>query len=290
MLEQIRYFQSVVRNNSFSEAAEENYISQSAVSQQVRALERELGFLLLERKNRRFTLTPAGEYFYQKSLLLVSDLDRICAEAARIADGNEHSLHIGFLRSYTGCEFHMALEQFSEKYPDVSVTVEYGNHEELYELMRTGAADIIMNDQRRAFSDEYVNRVLARCESFIEVSSHSPLAQMKSITPEELKNVPCILVSSASQQEAEGEYYRTDVGFYGGFVFAENLEAARMLVIGKKGFMPVEGGKSPADMPVSRVPLVRGNEPVMKNICSFRRKDRGGYAEIFENILAQQFI
>lgn len=64
MLKQLKYFQSVVRLNSFSEAAEENFISQSAISQQVQALERELGFLLLKRKNRSFTLTPAGEYHH----------------------------------------------------------------------------------------------------------------------------------------------------------------------------------------------------------------------------------
>lgn len=62
MFKQLRHFQSVVRLNSFS-AAEENYISQSAISQQVQALERELGFQLLERKNRSFALTEAGAYF-----------------------------------------------------------------------------------------------------------------------------------------------------------------------------------------------------------------------------------
>ena len=66
MIRQIRYFQAVVRNNSFSEAAEECYVSQSAISQQIQALERELSFDLLERKNPKFTLTPAGEYFFYK--------------------------------------------------------------------------------------------------------------------------------------------------------------------------------------------------------------------------------
>lgn len=105
MLRQIQYFQAVVRNNSFSEAAEECHISQSAISQQVQALERELGFRLLERKNRRFTLTPAGEYFYQKSLILVADYERICRESARIAHGKNASLRVGCLRSYSGREF-----------------------------------------------------------------------------------------------------------------------------------------------------------------------------------------
>lgn len=70
MLKQLKYFQSVVRLNIFSKAAEENYIFQSAISQQIQALERELGFRLLERRNRSFRLTPAGEYLYHKSLLL----------------------------------------------------------------------------------------------------------------------------------------------------------------------------------------------------------------------------
>ena len=63
MLRRLRYFQSVVRLNSFSQAAEENYISQSAISQQIQALEKELGFPLLERKNRGFTLTARRRVF-----------------------------------------------------------------------------------------------------------------------------------------------------------------------------------------------------------------------------------
>lgn len=66
MLRQIQYFQAVVRHNSFSEAAEECHISQSAISQQIKALEQELGVQLLERHNRSFTLTPAGAYFYRR--------------------------------------------------------------------------------------------------------------------------------------------------------------------------------------------------------------------------------
>lgn len=102
MLKQLKYFQSVVRLGSFSAAAEENFISQSAISQQVQSLERELGFALLVRKNRSFSLTPAGEYFYRKSLLLTAACDRMCAEAAKIAKGEAANLKIGYLRTYAG--------------------------------------------------------------------------------------------------------------------------------------------------------------------------------------------
>ena len=68
MLRRIKYFQAVVRCHSFTEAAAECFVSQSAISQQVRSLEKELGVSLLSRENRHFSLTPAGEYFYTQSL------------------------------------------------------------------------------------------------------------------------------------------------------------------------------------------------------------------------------
>ena len=251
-----------------------------------------MGFPLLERKNRSFTLTPAGAYFYQKSLILTSDYEHMCSEAAKIAKGDRAALKIGYLRSYTGTEFYHAVENFSEKHPKVEVSVIYGNHEELYGLLRTGKADLILNDQRRAFSDEYVNLVLAVCRSYIEVSAHSPLAQMKQISPAELKNTPCILVASAAQRQTEQEYYRDVVGFQGEFLYAENLEEARLMVIGRKGFLPGEGpgGAVAAEASLVRIPLVRGQESVLRSYCAFWKKENpGGYVQEFAALLKAQF-
>ena len=288
MLKQLRYFQSVVQTGSFSEAAAQNYISQSAISQQIQALERELGFPLLERKNRRFSLTPAGEYFYQKSLILTADYQRMCTEAAKIANGNQASLKIGYLRSYSGSEFQDALGQ----HPDVAVSIACGNHEELYTMLRTVQADLVLSDQRRAFSEEYVNLLLTTCRSFIEVSAHSPLAQLPSVTPPELKNTPCILVTAPTQQDAEQEYYGTVLGFQGEFLYAETLEAARLMVIGRKGFLPVDGGDAAvmSSASIVRVPLVRGTEPILRNYCAFWKKENPNpYAGEFAQLLHDAF-
>lgn len=290
MWKRLRYFQSVVRLGSFSEAAEENFISQSAISQQIQALERELGFPLLDRKNRSFALTPAGTYFYQKSLILTEDYDQMCAEASKIARGNQASLKIGYLRSYTGAEFRRALAAFSEKHPDVEVSVSYGNHEELYAMLRSGAADLIFNDQRRVFSEEYVNRLLVAWPGFIEVSAHSDLARMDRLSPPELKNIPCILVASEGQRDTEQAYYRDVVGFSGAFLYAENLEEARLMVIGRKGFLPVEGTDQAAGTAIVRIPLVRDGAPILRNYCAFWRKNHsGGYVEEFAGLLKEEF-
>lgn len=292
MLRQIRYFQSVVRNNSFSEAAEECHISQSAISQQVKALETELGFPLLERKNRKFVLTPAGEHFYKKSLILVADYEQICRESARIARGKDAVLKIGFLRSYSSPEFRQALEEFSARYPDSSVRLLYGNHEELFTLLRTGGADLVLNDQRRAFSDEYVNRILTISPLYIELPARNPVSVLPSVTAPELKNIPCILVASREQQDHEKEFYQTVIGIQGEFRYAENLEEARMMVLSGQGFLPVEGTGQAKTFGTSlrRVPLFRGEKPVTRTYCLFwKQENTGCYVEAFSQMLQQKF-
>lgn len=293
MLRQIKYFQAVVRNNSFSEAAESCHISQSAISQQIKALENELGFKLLERKNRKFTLTPAGEHFYKKSLILIADYEQLCSEAAKIANGNEAVLKIGYLRSYISKEVQLALEDFSAKYPGVSVQLMYGNHEELFNLIRSGEADLVLNDQRRAFSDEYVNLILATNSMYIEISQRNTISALPSVTTQELKNIPCILVASKDQQTIEQEYYQTVIGLQGEFVYAENLEEARLRIISGQGFMPVEGNAQPVNFGTSicRIPLFRGNRQITRNYCLFWKKDNSGYyIEEFADILKNKFV
>lgn len=292
MLRQIQYFQAVVRTGSFSEAAEECYISQSAISQQIQALERELGFPLLIRQNRKFSLTPAGEYFYKKSLVLTADFERLRTESAKIAGGNKDLLRVGYLRSYGGEEFHRALEQFSTIYPDVELEIEGGNHEELYQGLLSGSLDVVLNDQRRAFSQSYMNIILMTSPCYIEVSARSPLAQLQSVTAEELKNTPCVLVSSDSQRDTEAEYYRDIVGFQGEMLFADNLEQARMLVVSGKGFMPVDigGNLGAIGVSIARIPLYEKGEPATRNYCAFWRKERTNpLIEAFAKCLKEQF-
>lgn len=292
MIKQMKYFQAVVRCKSFTEAAEECFISQSAISQQIQALEHELGVKLLNRQNRKFSLTPAGEHFYQKSLVLMADFERLCQETVRIANKDNAELRIGYLKCYGGQEFRLAVAEFSEKYPDVSVHIINGNHEDLYDALRSGGVDLILSDQRRAFSDEYVNFILATSECYIEIAARNPLASLENIGTDDLKNIPCILIASPEQQENERTYYQEIVGIKGDFLFAENLEEARFLVIGGKGFMPIEGGENEPGFAAAlrRILLTRKGKTIKRKYCAFWKTDNSGYyVEEFANILKSKF-
>ncbi|MCH5278242.1 MAG: LysR family transcriptional regulator [Christensenellaceae bacterium] len=292
MLKQIKYFQAVVRCNSFSEAAEECYISQSAISQQVQVLERELGVTLLKRKSRRFSLTPAGEHFYRQSLLITADFERLCRETSQIDHGDDFTLRIGYLKGYGGTEFQKAVAAFTAKHPDVPVDMKTGNHEDLYELLRTDNVDLVLNDQRRAFSSEYVNTILTTTGCNIEISVRNPIANMGYVNVGDLRHTPCILIASKEQRENEQSYYREIYGITSQFLFADNLEEARLMVVGGKGYLPIEGGSPPTlyAETIVRLSLCKNGKPIQRNYCAFWKADNSGfYIEEFAEILKEQF-
>lgn len=292
LLRQIKYFHTVVEKGSFTEAAEACYISQSAISQQIQSLEKEIGVKLFERKNRKFSLTPAGEHFYHKTVVLSSELERICRETVRIARKDDARLNIGYLKCYGGDEFHEALADFTAKYPSVNVNVIEGNHEELYDELRFGKVDLVLNDQRRAFSDEYVNFELIRSNCYIELSTNNPLSKLDTVEIADLKGTPCVLVASKGQEENEQTYYRDVVGFGGDFIFAETLQKARILVVSNQGVMPIEGVGSAGyfGSGIHRVPLYRGGKPLTRNYCAFWKEDNSGfYVEEFAQMLKGRF-
>ena len=292
LLRQIEYFQSVVRNNSFTLAAEEHHISQSAISQQIKALEDELGVELLRRKSRRFELTEAGKHFYKRSLVITADLEQLCRETVRLDHKDAAALSVGFLVSYDGDEFTRAIAAFAEAYPAVTVNVMSGNHEDLYDALRFGKVDLVLNDQRRAFSDEYENLVLSESVCYVEMATHNPLSQLAEVEIADLRHLPCILVASKEQQEEERRYYRDIVGFKGEFLFAETMQEARVMAVSNRGVLPVEGQRNDSfyGATLKRIPLLRGGNPIRHIYCAFWKKDNSNpYTEPFAELLTKRF-
>ena len=287
-LRQIEYLQAVIEAGNFYLAAEKCHVSQSAISQQIKKLEDELGVQLLTRHNRTFSLTPAGEHFYRKSLVITSDLKQLVRETKRIADHDHATLRIGYYKGYHGNELSEAIALFSEKYPTVDVQITVGSHEELYHAMENDTVDLALNDQRRAFSDAYNNEILAESKIFIEISSKNPLSRLPSLDIRDLKNTPCILVINPAGQLEEQAYYETIIGLQGEFLFADTVQEARLKIITGQGCMPVDviGEQFWFDTSVSRIPLTRNGEPVKKTYCAFWKKDNSGYyVEEFAEIL-----
>lgn len=288
LLRQMKYYAAVVECDSFTEAAEQCYISQSAISQQIRSLEKELGVELIHRENRRFTVTPAGEYFYSHCKAVLEEVDDIVRSTRRLGRHEAPQLRIGYPRSYSGLELRQAIGAFSRDCPEVTIHAVTGTHEELYDLLRLGKADLVLNDQRRVFSESYVNFQLTLCDCCAELSPHNPLSARDALSLEELRRIPCILVSSREQRGAEQAYYQNTLRLGGSYLFADNPEQARLLVVGNRGFFPVErvGTLPPAGGSIRRLPIFQDGKPLRRNYCAFWRKGQpNGYVERFAHTL-----
>lgn len=140
-LRQLEYFAAVARHRHFTRAAEELYVTQSALSQQVRRLEAELGIQLLVRGPRGADLTPAGTE-------LLARADAILAELARArADMDAHvGAERGLVRVAAAAadarHLPEALVGFHRAHPGIRVALRHGSAREVAELVATGSADL----------------------------------------------------------------------------------------------------------------------------------------------------
>lgn len=290
LLKQLKYFISVVDCHSFTEAAALCYISQSAISQQIKSLEEELDVELMIREKRNFSLTPAGEYLYRHGKELLDEFEHLKEETIKRGEDDDTILKIGYLKGYGAIELHEAVSRFSGTYPEVSLSIVSGTHEELYHYLINEEVQLLISDQRRAFNEDYFNYELLLADCYVEISKKNPLSEKKILTLTDLKRIACILISSKEQQEIEKEYYQNTLRFSNNFLFTESLESARLLVVNNRGFMPIEavGTLTPVASDIKRIPLYHKGKPLQRKFCAFWLKEKTNYyIEEFAELLRQ---
>ena len=123
-LRHLRYFLAVAEELHFHRAATRLHISQPPLSQQIRALERELGVTLLERNRRRVTLTAAGEGFRDDVRTILAAVERASERAQHVARGSLGTLSIGFVGSAMfSPTLPDILREFRAGHPDVELVL-----------------------------------------------------------------------------------------------------------------------------------------------------------------------
>jgi DNA-binding transcriptional LysR family regulator len=100
-LRRIQYFVAVAEEAHFGRAAERLQMAQSPLSQQIKALEAEMGVVLFQRTTRKVELTAAGERFLPRARAILASVDEAVTEAAQVADGRLGRIAIGFTGSAT---------------------------------------------------------------------------------------------------------------------------------------------------------------------------------------------
>ena len=142
-LRQLHYFVVLAHRLHFTQAAEEVAIAQPALSQQIQALERELGLRLFERTPRRIRLTPAGQGLLVHAERVLADVDRLSAEMASYVGVRRGRLHIGLHQTLGVSWLSGLLARFHGRYRGIELVLHEGVTEPMLEQLEEGKLDLV---------------------------------------------------------------------------------------------------------------------------------------------------
>ena len=141
-IESLKVFIDLAESESFTKAAQINQVTQSAVSQQISALERLFKSLLIERSKKKFRLTREGQVLYDYSKQITATYDALHNKLQEIKDIVSGTIRVATIYSIGLHDLPPYLRKFLKNYPTVNVHVEYRRPNQVYEDVLSNVVDL----------------------------------------------------------------------------------------------------------------------------------------------------
>ncbi|MBI2947682.1 MAG: LysR family transcriptional regulator [Verrucomicrobia bacterium] len=195
-LRHLRYFVAVAEAENVSRAALTLHVSQPGLSRQIRDLEEELGFLLLERSAKSVRLTDAGRVFLIESRAVLERADEAVKAARFIASGHCGELHIGYAPTLAARILPPALRAFQTGMPSVRVKLHDLSTEEMLAGLHEGRLQLAFLERpRTAVLRGLRFEELMRDPLRLAVAPHHPLARRRGVALADAVREPFIAYS-----------------------------------------------------------------------------------------------
>jgi DNA-binding transcriptional LysR family regulator len=203
---QLLVFKTVAEQKSFSRAAQVLHMTQPAISIHVQTLEDYFGTRLLDRTNRRVSLTEAGRVLYHYAVQLSRLYDEARKAVAEVSGKVKGKLIIGATLTIGEYLLPRVAGYYKQKYPEVEITLQIANTQEIVRRVLAHELDLGVIEGQVEHPD-LIQEDIFQDELVIIVSPRHPWAERGEITLEELKSEPIILREEGSgtrQVAAEG--------------------------------------------------------------------------------------
>jgi DNA-binding transcriptional LysR family regulator len=141
-IESLKVFCDLAETESFTKAAQINGVTQSAVSQQISALERIFKSLLIERSKKRFRLTREGQALYEYSKQIIQTFESLHSRLQELKDIISGTIRVATIYSIGLHDLPPYIKRFMKSYPTVNVHVEYRRANQVYEDVLSNVVDI----------------------------------------------------------------------------------------------------------------------------------------------------
>ena len=280
-INQLKYFIAVAEYRSFSKAAEQYFLTQTAVTQQVQKLEETVGVQLIDRKTRPISVTPMGNVFLKEARAIVNRMDMAVLRTREASTGITGTLRIGYTKGYEHSNLTVKLRQFHHEYPNVLITCSRCDTDALASGLIDGQFDVIFTwDSTNICKDEAVEYQLQeRVRLVVAMYGSHPLAQRTGLTRADLRDEINLFMSPSSTGDSLGDEYfiklYQNAGYYPNILLRSNdVESILMMVSAEEGIsiLPVSCIRRLSEVDnLVFVPLLGENET--EDILSVWRKE-----------------
>lgn len=194
----LRAFVAVAEHGSFSRAGDSLFLSQSAVSKRVSALEEDIAARLLDRIGRSVHLTEAGEVFLPRARRVLAELDtarQAVVDLGGVVGGRLRiatSHHIGLHR------LPPVLRAYAARYPDVQLDLQFLDSEAACSAVERGDLELAVVTLPRRDEPGLVTETLWLDPLRFAVAANHPLAHQRTVAPADLQATPAILPAATT--------------------------------------------------------------------------------------------
>lgn len=197
-IQQLKYFVEVVRQQSFTKAAAQLFVTQPMLTRSIKHLEEELNVRLIERTSKSFRLTDAGRILYERSLKFLMEYEDLFQSMADVRSATVGEVRLSTPGVLLDAYFPKLLAQFRHRFPGIDVSVVEEGSKLTAAAVGSGQADLglVMLPVEDPFRFESEVLVSDVCQ--LVVSRKHPFAQMPSVHIKDLKGEPILTYSETA--------------------------------------------------------------------------------------------
>ena len=223
----LKYFLAVAQEGSITGAANFLHLTQPTLTRQLRDLERELGHQLFIRTNHNVSLTPEGIVFRKRAQEIIDMVEKTQAEFNSMNDDISGDIYIGAGETIAITGIAKIIKELQEEHKNIKFHLYSGNAEDITERLDKGLLDFGILIQPIDISKyEYIT--LPNKDTWgVLMQKNSPLADKKSITKEDLLNIPLIVSKQVMQRKNVKNAYNM---WFGSYIDRLNIVATYNLI------------------------------------------------------------
>lgn len=281
-LNQLRYFVSAAESQSFTKAAINHYISQTAITQQIHALEESIGAKLFDRNSRPVSLTPAGKVFLKEAREILGRVEGALQKTRDASTGLEGEMRLGYTKGYEHSDLPKYLRSFHQEYPNVLISCYRLDTDQLAMGLLAGEYDVIFTwDSTNLRKEDKIQlKVVEHVPLRVALYANHPLARKKELTRKDLKQESILFMSPSGTGDSFGDAYYIrlyqEAGYHPNILLRSNdMESILMMVAAEEGISIVPEYTHPWDVGTENVVFVplSGEGETEEILIAWRKND-----------------